>query len=244
MLRALRNYLAGPKPLRLHWLRQGGWLAGHLVPSLPVAPRKRDIERVAREVDARGPQPLAEIYGETGGVRLPDDVRTSARIGDLYSWLVQHRKPGVVVEFGSAFGVSGMYFMSGLEHNSAGHLYCFEINPAWADIAESSIRSQGSRFTLTRGAFEDHVATVVHQPIDIAFIDAIHDYAFIHAQFDILRPRMQAGGLLLFDDINFGKPGCRMLEGWREIAARSDVVGAVEVNAQLGILELSGQPHA
>jgi predicted O-methyltransferase YrrM len=239
MLRALRNYLAGPGPLRLAWLRRDGWLGEHLTELIPGAPRKRKIERTARKMDAVGPQPLAEIYGETDGFRLPGDVRSSARIGDLYAWLVQRRKPRVVVEFGSAFGVSGMYFMSGLERNGSGHLYTFEVNPIWADIAEASIRSVGDRFTLTRGAFEEHVATTVTNPIDIAFVDAIHDYTFIHSQFEILRPRMRPGGIVMFDDIDFRKPGCRMMEGWREIAARADVDSAVEINGHLGIIEMN-----
>ena len=77
--------------------------------------QERDrIEAVAKTTNTLGAQKLADQYGELGGVRMPDDVRVTSECGDLYSWLVQQRKPKTVVEFGSAFGVSGMYFGGGL----------------------------------------------------------------------------------------------------------------------------------
>ena len=75
-----------------------------------------------------------------------------------------------------------VYFATGLEAAGSGHLYSFEINREWADIAERNIRSVSNRFTLTRGSFED----VLTAPIDIAFVDAIHQYDFVMRQFEIL----------------------------------------------------------
>jgi predicted O-methyltransferase YrrM len=151
---------------------------------------------------------------------------------------VQKRKPAIVVEFGSAFGVSGMYFASGLAEVKAGHLYSFEINHGWADIAERNIRSVSDRLTLTRGAFEDHVEAVVPGRIDLAFVDGIHTYEFVQRQFEILRGRMSRGGLIAFDDINFNRPGARMREAWEEIVASQHCVSAVEINCRVGLMEL------
>ena len=63
-----------------------------------------------------------------------------------------------------------MYFTAGLEEAGSGHLYSFEINRAWADIAERNIRSVSNRFTLTHGAFEDYVTEVLTAPIDMVRI--------------------------------------------------------------------------
>jgi hypothetical protein len=49
---------------------------------------------------------------------------------------------------------------------------------------------------------------------------------------------MRAGGLLLFDDINFAKAGCRMREAWEEIAGSPGISAAVEATRHLGIVEL------
>ena len=225
--------------LSLAWLKSGGWLGAHLTGDVPEAPRKAHIEAMAAATNALGPQRLAAEYGEPGGQRTPAVVRSSSRFGDLYAWLVQQRRPATIVEFGAAFGVSGMYFTTGLEAARSGHLYSFEINREWADIAERNIRSVSDRFTLTRGAFEDRVADVVTGSIDLAFVDAIHEYDFVLRQFAILEPRMTPNGLVLFDDIDFDKPGARMAEAWQAIAGRRGVVAAVEIGRRLGIVELA-----
>jgi predicted O-methyltransferase YrrM len=237
--RLMRLFRPAPQTqLSLAWLKTGGWLGAHLTDSVPHTSRKREIEALADATDRLGPQRLADEYGEPGAERTPALVRSSSRAGDLYAWLVQQRRPETIVEFGAAFGVSGMYFTAGLEAAGSGHLYSFEINREWADIAERNIRSISNRFTLTRGAFEDRAADVLARPIDIAFVDAIHQYDFVMRQFDILKPRMARGALMLFDDIDFPKPGARMLEAWRDIAARPDVVAAVEVDGRLGMAEV------
>jgi predicted O-methyltransferase YrrM len=225
--------------LRLRWQKRGGWLGSHLRERVPQAPRKHHIESVARSTNNLGEQTLDEAYGERGGVRLPNDVRSSADLGDLYAWLVQQRRPATVVEFGSAFGVSGMYFATGLVAANHGHLYSFEINREWADIAERNIRSIGDCVTLTRGSFEDHVGAAVPGTIDLAFVDGIHTYEFVMAQFAALRPRMSPGGVIAFDDIDFKRPGARMRNAWEEIAADPRVASAVEVNGRVGLAELS-----
>jgi predicted O-methyltransferase YrrM len=238
--RLVRAFGAPPQTrLSLTWVKTGGWLGTHLGDSVPHAPRKQQIETAADATNRLGPQRLADEYGESGGERTPAVVRSSSRSGDLYAWLVQQRRPTTIVEFGSAFGVSGMYFSAGLEAAEGGHLYSFEINGEWADVAERNIRSVSNRFTLTRGAFEDRVDDVLTAPIDLAFVDGIHQYDFVMRQFEILEPRLSPGALVLLDDIDFKKPGARMGEAWRALAARSNVAAAVEVDGRLGILELT-----
>jgi predicted O-methyltransferase YrrM len=224
--------------LDLRWKKRGGWLSTSLVDRVPAAPRKQDIEALAAATNRLGPQRLAPQYGEVGGTRTPGVVRSSSESGDCYAWLVQQRAPDTVVEFGSAFGVSGMYFAAGLEAAGRGHLYSFEINREWAAIAERNIRSISARVTLTNGAFEDHVAAVVQGTIDLALVDGIHTREFVMRQFELLRPRMTSGGLIIFDDINFDRPNARMAEAWDEIAGAADVVAAVELGGRVGIVEL------
>ncbi len=90
-----------------------------------------------------------------------------------------------------------------------------------------------NRFTLTRGAFEDHIDAIAG-PIDLAFVDGIHAYDFVIKQWQILQPRMSSGGLVLFDDISYGQG---MREAWLEIARSSPVAGAVEFQKRLGLIE-------
>jgi len=241
MLTSLRRIFSSTSgsTLDLRWKKRGGWLGRSLVDTVPAAPRKKEIEAIARATNELGAQRLAVEYGEVGGTRKPNGVRCTSQCGDLFAWLVQRRKPDTVVEFGSAFGVSGMYFAAGLDAIRHGDLYSFEINREWADIAERNIRSVSERLTLTRGAFEDQVAAIVLGTIDLAFVDAIHTYDFVMRQFDVLRPRMTSGGIIIFDDIDFKRPNARMAEAWEEIASKDNVMGAVEIWNRLGVVEVS-----
>lgn len=219
------------KALDLKWVKRGGRIVG-LPRRLPRAARKADIESAARATEKLGALPLAEAYGQRGATRKPKQVRAASWQGDLYAYLVDLHDPKVVVEFGSAFGVSGMYLSSALRR---GWMYSFEINPSWADIAERNIKSVTDRYTLTRGAFEDHVGDIP-DPIDLALVDGIHTRDFVTRQWHILKPRMAPGGCVLFDDIDFNHG---MGEAWRDVCADPDVVGAVEVSKRLGLVELA-----
>jgi predicted O-methyltransferase YrrM len=120
-----------------------------------------------------------------------------------------------------------------------GWLYSFEINLAWADIAERNIKSVTDRYTLTRGAFEDH-ADDIPARIDLALVDGIHTYGCVARQWQILKPRMAPGGWVLFDDIDFNP---EMREAWLEICSDPALVGAVEVSKRLGLVELASSRH-
>jgi predicted O-methyltransferase YrrM len=167
----------------------------------------------------------------------PNEVRTSANIGNLFTWLVMQRKPEIVVEFGSAFGTSGMYWLSGLEATGSGRLLTFEPNHDWAMVARDNLSAIGSRFELTERVFEDNVHAVVGDVpcIDIGFIDAVHTSAFVLPQFELVLQRLRPGGLVLFDDIDFTED---MAACWRRLAHDRRVLAAVAVAGHVGIVEM------
>ena len=239
-LRILRRAIVASLPAgpaRILWRKASRPLEDYLVhvprPGLGV---KFHIELRAAATHARGAQPLHASYGHVPATRTPNSVRNSPRLGDVFAHLAS-RRAGTVVEFGAAFGVSGMYFLSGLDRTGAGHLYSFEVNPLWADFARKNLAAVSSRFTLTLGAFETHVDRVVPGPIDLALIDAIHTRDFVAAQFEIVRRRASPGALILIDDLDF--PTGDMREGWDTLWRRDDVVGACEVDDHLGIVQLT-----
>ncbi|WP_431239116.1 O-methyltransferase [Mycolicibacterium aichiense] len=139
-----------------------------------------------------GDQPLWEGYGQGAATRTPDQVKTQPEMGLAYSQLIEQIRPAVVVEFGTAFGMSGMYWLAGLELNGSGHLYTFDPNQVWADLARENLSAISDRFTLTIGTFEDNVG-ILPGPIDFAFIDAIHTSDFVKPQFDIVASRSGPG---------------------------------------------------
>ena len=223
------------------------WIAkqlGGAPPQLAEGDWSARVEERAEETQRLGEQPLWSGYSKadraapartTPALRCSNQVRTSRRMGRFFSWIITNRRPSIVVEFGTAFGVSGMYWLSGLEMNRAGWLHTFEPNQSWATIAEANLTAVGTRFTLTRGTFEDNVALVIprEQHIDLAFIDAIHTSAFVDPQFELVAARLAPGGLVLLDDIDFSSD---MQACWSRIREDPRLVATAEVG-RVGIVE-------
>ena len=229
----------------INWIRKenNSWLAREF-PQKRILPEKtaysEKIEGLASETNAAGPQPLWEGYGDNdafGQTRIPNSVRTTAAMGNLYSLLVERKKPDIVVEFGTAFGVSGMYFLAGINNNDKGQLLTFEPNEVWAKMARYNLSQISHRFTLTVGTFEDNIKTALQEEccIGMAFIDAIHTKEFVIPQLDIVVANCCSKAIILLDDINFSES---MRECWREVAVDERFASVATFGDRVGVLEL------
>ncbi len=227
--------------------RGGGWLSRNLTDPLRPPPLKqaRMIERQARATQAMGPQRLWDGYRDvedyprpTVGERTSEEVRSEPLMGRIFAWIAATRRPDAIVEIGTAFGVSGMYWLAGLELAARGRLYTFEANEGWGQIARGNLEAVSSRFQLTVGPFEDNVRAVLgDRRMDIGFIDAIHTSAFVFAQYEILKRYAAPGALILFDDITFSDD---MKACWRWLAALPEVQASAEIDDRVGVIELVG----
>lgn len=226
------------------WVKQaeGSWLAQHLqgaaLRPAGTAVSGR-IEKLAEQTNRMGPQPLWEGYAGNnigGTTRMPAGVRTTVVMGNVYSWLVQTWQPEVIVEFGTAFGVSGMYFLAGLEANGKGKLLTFEPNETWRRMAVDCLEQIGTRFVSTAGTFEAMVDTVLPagERIDMAFIDAIHTSAFVMPQLERVVARCSDHALVILDDINFSDD---MQACWSRVSRDARFVSSVALGQRVGILE-------
>jgi predicted O-methyltransferase YrrM len=241
MLRGARETISrrADSKIDLTWVKKGGWLGTHMGGSkilVPGFPQEAAVDRRAAETSSLGELAAHESYGRIGLKRNSDDVRTPKELGRFYRWLAVNRRPEVIVEFGTAFGISGMYWLAGIESNKAGKLVTFEINEDWRKIAVTNLSAIGTRFTSVAGAFEDHVDDALQgQKIDLAFIDAIHTSAWVLPQFEHVMQRMKPGGLVAFDDIDFSDD---MRDTWKTLAADSRGVAAVGLDGHVGLIEL------
>lgn len=239
---------AGPRDtqaeIAIRWIRRGehSRLARHLgrhAVRSPAPTSSALIESLAEATNRLGQQPLWDGYEghNTGGAtRTPDVVRTAATMGALYTSLVQALRPHVVVEFGTAFGVSGMYFLAGLEANQHGRLLTFEPNEVWRRAALGNLARIGDRFESVLGTFEEHIDTVLPQDqrIDLAFIDAIHTPAFVLPQLELVFERSAEGAVIIIDDINFSG---EMRACWQRIAEDRRFASSAALGERVGILE-------
>lgn len=229
----------------------GSWLDENLpAPRLALPPLGQGelIESAARRTEDLGAMPLWAGYSElrdypyavgSGAQRTSEQVRTSRQLGGFFAWLVTKRRPTTIVEFGTAFGVSGMYFLAGIEQVGNGVLYTFEPNEVWAEVARRNLDEVSPRFVLTVGTFEAHVDRVLDasKTIDLALVDAIHTGDFVDAQFALIKERLSPSGLVLFDDISFSDD---MRRCWNKIAEAGDVRASVEVQG-IGLVEMDAR---
>lgn len=232
-------------PVRWVKSHSRSWLAQQIGPDA-IRPEKTafsaQIERLAENTNRLGPQPLWPGYAgrNVGGpTRLADEVRTPATMGDAYSWLVQKLQPRIIVEFGTAFGVSGMYFLAGIEYNHKGRLLTFEPNEVWRQLAVSNLSQVSDKFTSVAGTFEDNIDKVLapDQCIDLAFIDAIHTREFLLPQLEIVLSRSSDRAIIILDDINFTND---MKACWIDLSRDQRFLASVALDERVGILELDG----
>ena len=121
----------------------------------------KKINILAEKTNELGAQNLWEGYSVNNRnekkTRMPNLVRTKSSVGDFFTYLVIQKKPNIIVEFGTAFGVSGMYFLSGIETNKKGELLTFEVNKNWAELAFKNLEQISKNFKLTVGTFEENI---------------------------------------------------------------------------------------
>lgn len=226
----------------VNFVRKGGWLAQRLGEpvELPFLPAHSIVERATKATDAVGERPLWSGYKEIRNysrgareTRRPQQVRIAAITGRFFSWLANVRENPQVIEIGTAFGVSGMYWLAGI---GEGHLFTFDPNPDWTLLARENLSLVSSRFTLTVDTFEHAGPALIGRDVaDIAFIDGIHTREVVHRQLEILMPMMKAGGLVLFDDIGFSDS---MRACWAEISNSSVFAASGAIGRRTGIVEL------
>ncbi|MBM3427684.1 MAG: class I SAM-dependent methyltransferase [Bacteroidetes bacterium] len=196
------------------------------------------IEKRAIITNEHGEQPLWKGYqGAAKTTRSSNQVRTQPTMGNLFTHLAQKTNAQNIIEFGTAFGVSGMYFLAGLKANQKGKLYTFDPNDIWAHLANENLKRINHPYQLTIGTFEENIARVLPQgdKIDIAFVDAIHTREFVMPQLEIVIQYSRPGTLIILDDINFSED---MVQCWRDVSQDNRFSSAVTVGDRVGVVEL------
>lgn len=251
ILRNLINPLRKNRPdtLQIQWIRNNpSWLSSHVKKSqviLPKFPLMTQIQNSIQESKLLGKLPLWEGYenlenyptSTKNATRSVSQVSTGEMTGRFFYHLVCVKKPVTIVEFGTAFGVSGMYWLAGVEQNNTGELLTFEPNSIWAEIAQKNLSSIGTRFRLVVGTFEDYIdhSLKENQKIDLAFIDAIHTSEFVFHQFDLVVARSSPNAIIVLDDINFSED---MTSAWETLANDDRVKASLAVSKRVGVIEL------
>lgn len=200
------------------------------------------IGYVAALTNQLGPLPLWTGYGAAFARLIVNENRTPKQVGIpsvLGSWfthLTKLRRPRLIVEIGTAFGVSGMYWLAGLEENNKGTLVTFEANALWQRIAVKNLDLVSSRYKSISGPFEQNVQTTLEgrEAVDILFVDAVHTDKAVTSQLALIKPYLSMGALIVLDDIN---SSAEMYRCWRGLSAEYGASASLEINGRLGVIE-------
>jgi predicted O-methyltransferase YrrM len=214
------------------------------VPSLPIE-SAREIGRVADRLRF-DPSPIdVWIWDSDVGIHFELSSSYAAK-GRILSAAVRVMRPQNCLELGTAYGMSSLFVLSQLASNRGeGKLTTVELFEPQFGIASSLLRER----------YEDHVDCRKIEigeglpglagslgAIDFAFHDSEHTGESYVRDFQMLEPHMAPGGVILFDDIRWTHPevqdtmGC--YAGWQQIITHDRVRRAIEIDDNLGMLQL------
>lgn len=131
-------------------------------------------------------------------------------------------RPGRVLEIGSAYGVSALYMLAGLNPNGESILTCIEKSNYYCKFIPCLLDS----FTNWNIIQSDALIKTAEEEFqlglkwDVIFVDALHQKEFNIRLFDNLIKIISPGGLIIFDDIRWTS---QMWDMWSEITQRPEV---------------------
>ena len=169
------------------------------------------LSRLFAQSDERDPGILARIKSEAekdhGGNRyapelapLFDDavIPVPPEVGQLLYVITRAKRPKLIAEIGTSFGVSAIHFAAALKDNGEGRLVTAELSTPKVNIARANLEAaglaswveirQGDALEMFKGLRE----------IDILFLDGWKD--FYVPILKALEPKLRPGALVIGDD--------------------------------------------
>lgn len=170
---------------------------------MPMTPERWDfLGNYALDVFGGYDAQLTDLMHRAVAAGLPK-IAVSADVGRLLKILVSLTDGGVAIELGTLAGYSGIWIARGLADN--GVLYTIEYEDLHADFAQTEFETAGvgDKVEIIRGAaldvLPDLAARLGDNTVDFVFIDALKsEYV---AYFELIRPLMKVGGLLVADNV-------------------------------------------
>jgi predicted O-methyltransferase YrrM len=173
----------------------------------PVRGLLTDLYARAEASDAEiGPR-VAAAKAKAGGhlddetlSQLIADAYTSIapEVGRLIYLLVRARRPALVVEFGTSFGISAIHIAAALRDNGAGRLITTELNETKAAAAAQHIREAGLSDLVDIRTGDAFATLAGVSGIELLFLDGGKSlYLPLLRQ---LEPALAAGSLVVADD--------------------------------------------
>lgn len=128
-----------------------------------------------------------------------DDSWQIPRIeGELLHHIALSANAKVVVEVGSSYGFSGLFWGAAMKQ-TGGKLHTIDINEKKFDASKAAFAKAGLGDCIVNHLGDAQaVLKLLSGPFDIAFIDA--DKPACRAYFDLLWPKLRGGGCVITDN--------------------------------------------
>ena len=141
-----------------------------------------------------------------------------------------------ILEIGTNLGVSGQYFIKGLENKENIKFITLEGVKGLCEIASSRFDALSSQdcFEVIHGLYDNTLPEVLKSKtrFDLVFIDGNHRYEVTLNYFEILKDNLADKAIVIFDDINWSDG---MRRAWREICMQRGIVLSINF-FKLGIV--------
>jgi predicted O-methyltransferase YrrM len=167
--------------------------------------------------------------------RVSDIARDSAvpqKYGLLLARMAAEFGGGMIVEFGTSFGISTMYMAT---RGGDSLIYSMEGCPATAAIAESNFKEAGlNNVRLYIGSFRENLPGIISTltPPGLIFIDGDHRKEQLIGYFGKMAEISDNNTVIIIDDINYSR---EMEEAWFEITQHPRVSVSIDIH-RMGIV--------
>ncbi len=157
---------------------------------------------------------LAKLATEPTGDAFLDDLFSRVSSAVYYRFLyrlVKFMRPKYVVEL-------GVYKGGSVAHIAAASPKCgiLAVDPDTQPEAAGIFSRYPNILFMKDVSTSRDILDRIFYPVDICFIDTVHTYEQVMAEYALWAPKMRPGGVMLLDDISENES---MVKAWAEIVA-------------------------
>jgi predicted O-methyltransferase YrrM len=146
--------------------------------------------------------------------------------GRLLFRLINHFKPGTIVELGTSLGITTLYLSI---PNSETKVFTVEGSPEIRHYAQTVFEKLNrSNITSLEGPFENVIPELLEkiEHVDMVYFDGNHRYAPTMNYFRMFLPKKKENSFFVFDDIYWSQ---EMTSAWEEIKAHPEVTVTIDL---------------
>jgi predicted O-methyltransferase YrrM len=146
--------------------------------------------------------------------------------------LIDERKPNIIVELGTSFGITTAYIATTCPNAK---IYTFEANPTLVELSRDFFKIAGiTNIEIIEGDIDETLPAFLekHQHIDVAYIDANHRFGPTIKYVERIMECVSWKGLIIMDDIYWSYP---MTKAWKAITSKKSVTASIDL-WQIGLL--------